>query len=734
MIDGTYRWNIMSGFYLYDESGNKIRSIGTFEDIHEKKMSELERQGIYDMEMNQSLKLQDDLVGRVIVNVTKDFIIDYGKKSRRFIVPKQPSIKVFNEHIKKIVTHPEEQKKIDMAMSREAFLNAYQQGKEMVVKYSFLGDNHRMTYLQSKTKFVKHPKTDDLIAFINVYDVTKKEIYDRVIEKAVHTNYDVLVAIHTDDEQIELMIGDEYHNKHYVQNKSYSECLQSISKWLKQPEEKENYLSANSIKTIQSKLNLENEYMFSGVFVDPDRKREVRKLLRYQYLDQTKCIILATCEDVTSLYDKEIAQKRELIETLNKLKKASQAKNEFFSAISHDIRTPLNAVIGMTQLAMEDETNAKQVHESLEVICNASKQLLSLINDILDISQMESNKIVLNDNIFSHQEETSKLISKAALLTKEKNQCLHTLIQVEHDMCIGDNIRIHRIMDNLISNAVKYTPVGGDIRFEVTEESSAMSEFAEYSFIIEDNGIGMSEEIQKRIFEPFYHFSYEKIGQDEGIGLGLSIVKESVDLMNGTIEMTSKVGEGSKFQVRIPIRIAKKQQTVVQKPEESIKEKTKEDIKESEKENTEENIKKQPADWMERCKEKDIRVLVVEDHPINQLIIERMLENKEIPVTIAKNGEEGVRYFEEATIHPYTHILMDVQMPVMNGYEATKAIRNSNHPQAKLVTIIAMTAYAFHEDVTACLEAGMDAHLAKPVNMEQLYRMLYESASDKNSE
>ena len=374
---------------------------------------------------------------------------------------------------------------------------------------------------------------------------------------------------------------------------------------------------------------------------------------------------------------------------------ANRAKTEFLSAMSHDIRTPMNAIIGMTDLAIDNIDNQNQVSESLEIIRNSSRHLLSLINDILDMSRIESGKMKLVKNRFSHTKEIANLVERSNVLAQSKNiRFIHGMM-IEHDYCIGDTERIHRVLDNIIGNAIKFTPDGGMITLQVEEQKSANKHLANYQFTITDTGIGMSEETVNHMFEPFYRSDEVNESKIEGTGLGMSIVKNTVELAGGTIKVKSTLGEGSTFIVTIPMEISlsKKKEITLE-------------------------------DFHMNYDISGVKILLVEDHPINQQVAEKLLEKEGAVTVVAKNGLEALDIVQEKGIATFDIILMDLQMPVMNGYEATKNIRNMSDEMAKKIPIIAMTANAFNEDVKKCIEAGMNEHLSKPIDPKSLYEVI----------
>ena len=370
------------------------------------------------------------------------------------------------------------------------------------------------------------------------------------------------------------------------------------------------------------------------------------------------------------------------------------AKNDFLANMSHDIRTPMNAIIGYTNIANSHLHDSQKVRESLDKIGSSSHFLLSLINDILDISKIESGKMQLNcgpcnlGDIFRRIEDITALQarSKSLVISYQHDSIRHYKVN-------ADEVRLEQIMINIISNAIKYTPKGQKVDLIAEEESLSDGNKNKYRFIIRDTGIGISEEYLPYIFESFTREQNTLTNNVQGTGLGLAITAKIVELMEGTISVKSKLGEGSEFTVEIEL----------------------ESLESIESENDE------AADEIDLA---GARVLLVEDNEINAEIAVLIMEQYGLIVDHAQNGEIALRMMQNAEADFYQAVLMDIQMPVMDGYEATRAIRSLDDEYYKTVPIIAMSANAYDEDVQSCLNVGMNAHIAKPYSPEDLLRLL----------
>ena len=386
-------------------------------------------------------------------------------------------------------------------------------------------------------------------------------------------------------------------------------------------------------------------------------------------------------------------------EALQTAENANKAKTDFLSNMSHDIRTPMNAIIGMTSLIRYDAGNKDKVIEYADKIDISSQHLLGIINDVLDMSKIEAGKTVFKYSDFSILDFMQELDTIFHSQIYEKQQTL-TIIKenIQHEWVNGDQIHLMQIFSNLLSNAVKYTQEGGKIQFFVEECETKSSVYAKYRFLVSDNGMGMSADFKDTIFDAFTRAESSLTNKIQGTGLGMAITKNLVEAMGGTIDVESELGQGSCFEVLIDMRIAE-ERTIALAAQEEIDEQ-------------DDNILQ------------GMKFLCAEDNELNAEILTELLKIEGAECTICENGEEILKAFEQSAPGDYDMILMDVQMPVMNGYEATKAIRRSSHELAKTIPIIAMTANAFSEDIQHSLAAGMNAHVSKPVEMKVLEKTI----------
>ena len=381
-------------------------------------------------------------------------------------------------------------------------------------------------------------------------------------------------------------------------------------------------------------------------------------------------------------------------EALQSAERASKAKTDFLSNMSHDIRTPMNAIIGITTLMKNELHQPERLAEHLGKLETSGRLLLGIINDILDMSRIESGKTTLNIEKMNISQQVSQLDSIIRQQASQRRQTFTVETHMQHENVLADPNRLNQVLMNILSNAVKYTPQGGHIRLAV-DELTHTEHYAKYRFIVQDDGIGMSAAYQKTLFDPFTREEKSGTNKVQGTGLGMAITKSIVDLMGGTIRVESATGKGTRFEVVLEFPIdaeADKVQTAPALPEEA------------------EAVS--PLSGM--------NFLCAEDNAINAEILELLLETKGARCTICSNGQEIVDAFASVKPGEYDMILMDVQMPVMDGLEATQRIRSGENPLGRTIPILAMTANAFLEDMQKSRDAGMDEHLSKPVDINAL--------------
>ena len=381
---------------------------------------------------------------------------------------------------------------------------------------------------------------------------------------------------------------------------------------------------------------------------------------------------------------------------VEKAESANHAKSTFLFNMSHDIRTPMNAIIGYADLASRHSDDPAKLKKYMENIQVCGQNLLMLLNNVLDLARIENDKTEMEYSVSDVDKDFRNCIAMFRNQADSKGQTLMVTAHLLHPYVYVDIPHLTEVCTNLVSNAVKYTGAGGTIRCDVTQKPGEKEGWCDTVITVADNGIGMSQEFQKHIFEPFERERTSTVSKVEGSGIGMGIVKKLVGLMGGTVEVESKIGVGSTFTVTIPCRIASQEET---------------------------QAKRETAPSDEKSLS-GTKILLAEDNDLNAEIAVELLREEGCTVDRAKDGVECVDMLEKAANGTYQMILMDIQMPVMNGYDAAKKIRRMDDPQKADIPIIAMTANAFSEDKQAALDAGMNDHIAKPINIEDLFVVL----------
>ena len=392
-------------------------------------------------------------------------------------------------------------------------------------------------------------------------------------------------------------------------------------------------------------------------------------------------------EEIQQLNAQLNCSREELHRALDEAERANRAKTTFLNNMSHDIRTPMSAIIGFTTLAQRHSSEPAQVQDYLSKIMTASQHLLSLINDVLDMSRIESGKVQMEEkpvHLPALLEDLHTIVQPNA---EEKQLQLTFETALTDEDVLADRLRLNQILLNLLGNAVKFTPAGGSVTVRAEQKPTAPAGFADYEFLVRDTGLGMSPEFQEHLFEAFSREENDTVRHIQGTGLGMAITKNLVDLMHGTITVESTKGQGTAFTVRLRFAVTEPEAEAV------------------------------PCTQTTFAGRK---ILLAEDNPLNQEIAQTILQEHGFAVQVADDGAKAVEALQNAPAGTFDLVLMDIQMPVLDGYEATRRIRALEDPAKAQVPILAMTANAFEEDRCAALEAGMNGHLAKPVEVPRL--------------
>lgn len=573
---------------------------------------------------------------------------------------------------------------------------AYDKGEREIIMtcYMELPGQKNGRYVQFKVTLVETPDTKDITGILMVTDITEKTIREKIFMQLSSENYDLVANVNLFSDTYEIVSGGD---------KNISEKQGFLSEWVQRAIQNMVFHSEREKEYVEDMLNpssilkrLKNKKSFSFSYSIYDAKGEI--LTKNMIVSAVDIRLGRVCfirADVTDVLIAERKAKEDLERALEEAKKANRVKSDFLSSMSHDIRTPMNAIVGMTTLALANLDSRDKIQDYLQKISVSSQHLLSLINDVLDMSQIEQSRIHLNHQIIKIEELVNHVAS--IMMSPAENAGIQLQIEtcnLRQEKFWGDTLRITQILINLLSNAVKFTMEGGRVLFRTEEIRAKEEKHVRYCFTVQDSGIGMGEEFLRHLFEPFIRS--DQVSRVEGTGLGLSITKGLVDLMGGEIRVESRQQQGTKFEIELEFEQA-------------------------------DNVENQHSGENSQVMEEDLsgcHFLLVEDNEINSEILGELLQMQGATFTVKTDGLQAVNEFKLAKPGTYDAVFMDIQMPVMNGYEAAREIRRLDHPDAESIIILAMTANAFAEDVHAALEAGMDGHIAKPVDMKLLYHTI----------
>lgn len=549
-----------------------------------------------------------------------------------------------------------------------------------------------------------------LLLLLNDFRTLKKARgYNEIVE-VLSNSYYALYRIDLERNQYEMMKGSDYVRDKIPINGDYSHMLEVVKDVIKEEDYKE-FLESFSADNMR-KLVKKRERNFGGDFrrLFNGKYRWVHVQMLFDESIQKNSVVLCF-NDVNDRKEQELSRLEFMKNSLESVDRMSKSRNLFFSQMSHDMRTPLNGIIGLTNLVLNDLSDREKVKDSLKKIEALGKQLLELINDILNIAKMEEGKLEIRREEFSMRKNLDELISVFQLQAENLGKNFQVHVDIEDSCLEGDWGKVQQILNNLLSNAFKFTEDQGNVEFTVHESKDSNSRYRNYCFTVKDDGVGMSQKFLERIFIPFerdVQFGASKVA---GTGLGMAIVHELVQRLEGTIEIESEIGKGSIFRVMLPCSVSERKCLSEERLQDTVEMETQKE---------------------ERSEEQSLegkRVLLAEDNEINMEITVGVLEMYGLKVTQAWNGREALQAYLEQEDGYFDFILMDMQMPEMDGCQSAEAIRKSGRMDAGRIPIIAVTANAFTEDIARTQKAGMNAHISKPIDfkiLEETMKKFYE--------
>ncbi len=615
-----------------------------------------------------------------------------------------------------------DQKRFGEKFSAPALIEAYNNGITYLTDIFYTRrQSGRKCFVKVTENIRKEPRTGDIVSFFTEYDYTEDMVNQVVENKALVELYDMITYII--DGEYGVVIGDAKHTQKgaifpKTKNGDYSRYIeeQVVPVLSGTEDEKAEMADMLKLETVSAVLDKKDTYE-ANIVCEIDGDIFHKRFVFYVVNHEAKFYVLLK-SDVTDVIKEQQERNELLSNALNEAEKANAAKTAFLSSMSHEIRTPMNAIIGLDSLALSEPDISETTRDYLEKIGSSAQHLMELINDILDMNRIESGRLTLKNEEFSFSEmlqQINTIINGQCEDKSLKYDCrIHGNID---DYYIGDDMKLKQVLINILGNAVKFTPEKGRVSLDV-ERIAQFEGKTTLRFIIKDSGIGMDESFIPRIFDAFAQEDENKVNKYGSTGLGMAITKSIVEMMNGSIKVDSKKGVGSTFTVTITLQNSDKIKGV-------------------------HTVNVSPSDLCVPVADDDRaagdhakkglkgrHILVAEDILINAEIVKKMLKMKEMEVDHAENGQLVIDMFEKSDIGYYDAILMDVRMPVKTGLEATAEIRSLDREDAAKIPIIAMTANAFDEDVQNSLQAGMNAHLSKPVVPATLFETLQNLIKD----
>ena len=697
-----YRWTKTLYTVLFDEDGSPKTAIGSSMDITEQKILEAR----FNEEMSDMLRTgqHEDTRSFFRFNVTRDRVEEFTSRCPDVVaaVAQTASMTGLFKYAIAKVSHKGDKIAMAKIFDRKALLASYVAGNtEFSIECMYAGErSDGLQWLRMLIKTIRHPTSGDIIAFAHTHDITRKRMVQSIMNGVVELHYDFVCCIDASHNSFMTIASADALTPMFPRSgDNYQNSMDEFAAVVVPAPRREEFLRANSLDVVLAALEQRPTYENTVCITLRDGSMATKRV-QYSYLDRDHPLVLLAQTDITNIIIEEERKKRELGKALDAAQQASIAKSEFLSRMSHEIRTPINAIIGMTAIASQSLDDARQVSNCVEKIGTSSRFLLGIINDILDMSRIESGKFLLKKERIAFYTFLQGITAICGSLMEGKG--IHFGIHVSPvvSACyMGDTMKLQQVIVNVLSNAAKFTPYGGKVSLAVTC-LPGREDMAQLRFIIKDNGCGMSEGFLPHVFEPFAQEHTGTTSLYGGTGLGLAISNNLVELMDGHIRVKSAPGKGSCFIVDVLLGMPTGDATPVEQKTEALP---------------------------ENFSFAGYRVLLAEDHPINVEVASIILSTRGFAVEVAENGRRALEMYLQKPCGYYNAVLMDMRMPVMDGLEATRLIRACGRDDAQSIPIIALTANAFGEDIMLCVDAGMQGHLAKPIDPALLYQTLYDA-------
>ena len=674
----------------FSESGEPVTAYGMSQDITEERKAEEK----YRRSMEELALANPHAIGSFKINLTTNWCGDAHGSEEAIALSAEHTADSLFRNVSTIIAGSGSRHTYLLLFNRNKLLSLFRKGQTHV-SFDYERENRSdgCHWATQYLTMIQNPETDDVEALLYSLANDEKVKESQIIQHVTNEEYDFLGLLYPGTHQF-IFHNVKPDSQVYTKEKKliWENGIADVCTQLVDPEYQDAFRKNMTIENITAQLDTAETYTFSfGAYAG---QQPLRKVMSFSWLNKSKQEILVIRTDTTHIYNQEQKQIQKLHSALLAAEQANEAKSSFMASMSHDMRTPLNGIIGFTDLALKTASQEK-AQDYLGKIKISGELLLALINDTLELSKIESGKLVLNTESISLKELAESIVIPSKANADAKHISFTADIsRLNPSPVMADRLKTQKICLNLISNAIKFTPENGTVVFTVETLVQPPDGYTT-KISVSDSGIGISREFIPKMFDPFTQEHAPGTGNIQGTGLGLSIVKRLVTLMGGKIEVESSKGKGSVFTIYLPLRksgtAAGSTKPAVSEPEENLAGR---------------------------------KVLICEDNYLNMEIIKTLVDEKGIQSVCAVNGKEAVAKFLAAPRNFYDAILMDLRMPVMDGYEATQSIRSLDREDAHTIPIIAMTADAYDEDIRKCTEAGMNAHIAKPIDPSLLFSVL----------
>ena len=665
-------------------------------DLTEQKNAEIS----FENRINAILRIAPESVATIQVNLSENICNGVSSANSQFsAVSHSKTVDDLVTGIMALINDKVEKMHFANVISRSSLLSAFNSGTlQLKLDHHLLLKKNSDEWVCTTAELLRNPVTSDIEAVIHINNIHRIKIFDSLINGTVQREFDYIALVYVKTDSYILI--DKFNNDISEETPSFTAHFkQKLAAQIEMQDELEDVSRQIELSYLIEKINQHGEFTLQyNTSNNPEKNKHY--VMRFSFLNSRRDIITISCRDSTRLYNEDQEQKRRISEALEAAEKANRAKSDFLSLVSHDIRTPLNGIMGMTQLAF-NEKDPEKIKNYLKKAEMSSGFLLGLINDLLDMAKIESGKVEFNTEIYRFDEFREYLNSVITPLCERKKIDFKIHYDEPISNILVDKLRINQILFNLLSNACKYTNEGGNVDLYIETETISESSCV-VTFVIKDTGIGMSEEFQNHLYETFSQENRVNATFNEGTGLGLAITNNLIELMGGEIKVESQINKGTTFTVTLPCLYVSDEESI-QTVDISSLEENNDDIQ---------------NDYSNSV------FLLCEDNIINQEIASEILRNLGAKVEVADDGLMGFNMFKNSEPNYYRAIIMDIRMPNMDGLQASREIRKLERNDAMTVPIIAMTANAMSEDKMECIEAGMNAYIPKPINVNDFYKIL----------